>query len=339
MDQKFLSPTLLGFPLKLHLNATGSVSFTHEGTFEMTGPQNILVEGKLTPSTVMALDETLVVNGYMSSSGVRLRTTHFARTDIGGKFAIENGQVVDIKFDVPRSEVAKVSSSVRMEFFKSSVMNWEELRPDTAQEGEAGCSSESVSNIVGLKACRRLSSYTSVGGSSDNELYTQELTLQKTDTFEGYVFSFKKLDDTVAVLFDTPGSQVDRRASFQMTLSPDGARGSLVVPGTDMEGQYENTDTLKRLNLQYLRESELRGELDISLQMTEEGTDTKKYSPRFVLSLKDVVDINVSGSVEMGADRFMVQGNFMSNFQSEPANFQGKSHLPLLICEYLKCVQ
>lgn len=324
VDQEILSPTLLGFPLRLRLNATGSVTFNREGTFLMTGANSMQLESKISPSAAVALDETLMVDGYTSSSGIRRRTTQMTHTDFGVKFALENGQMVDLQFDVPGSELAKVSSSVKVMFYKNLLKSWEEPRADIPINVQQSCSSDTLSNILGLQVCSSLSYGTHVvdGDTVVGEPYERMLQIAKTDTFENYIFSLKKIENNIEALFDTPGSSIDRKMSFQVSLTSNGAGGNFVIPGKSIHGQFENSPASKKLSLQYLESSELQGEFEVSLQIAEEEKTTK-LTPRFLLSFKNVVDINVDGTLEVGAEIFRLEGNFMSNLQTDPGGFLG----------------
>ncbi|XP_071541836.1 uncharacterized protein [Panulirus ornatus] len=322
VDQELLSPTLLGFPLRLKLNATGSVTFNREGTLLIGGAKSMRVEGKVSPSAVVSLDETLTVDGYTSSSGIRRRTTQMIHTDFGVKFALENGQMVDAEFDIPGSDLVKMSSAVKVMFYKNLLKSWEEPRAVTPVDQQQDCSSDILSNILGLRMCTssNYGTYVAEGGAFVGEPYERMLQIAKTDTFENYIFSLKKIGNNIEALFDTPGSSIDRRISFQISLTPDGAGGNFVLPGKSMQGQFENTPVSKRLSLQYLESSELQGEFEVSLHIAEDEAATK-FTPKLLLSLKNVVDLNVDGTLEIGAEVFTLECNFMSSLQTDPGGF------------------
>ncbi|KAK8729258.1 hypothetical protein OTU49_008718 [Cherax quadricarinatus] len=319
VNQELLSTTLLGFPLRMKVNATGSVTFSQTGKIDMKDTHKILLEGKISPSAVLAMDETLMVDGYICSSGIRRRTTHLARSDFGGRFSLENGQIVDVQFDVPGTEVATVTSSLKVSLFKNLEKDWEEERAESPHVKQKHCSPESISNIIGLQVCYS-HNYGTRTFNADvvTEPHETEVTVTKTDTFDNFIFSYKKTDNTVEALFDTPGSSIDRRMNIQVGIKPEGAEGYLVIPGKGIEGQYENSETLKKISLKYRKNSKLQGEFEISLQSITEGINTK-YSPKFLLFLENVVHVNVSGSLVRGTDVFRAEGSVMSSFQTVPA--------------------
>ncbi|XP_069195725.1 uncharacterized protein [Procambarus clarkii] len=323
VDQELLSSTLLGFPLRMKVNATGIVTFSRTGKFEMSGTQRILLEGKISPSAVMATNEIILVDGYVCSSGIRRTTTRLARSDFGGKFSLENGQIVDVQFNVPGQEVATVSSSVKVSLYKNLKRGWEEQLPDSPLTPQKYCSPESFSTVLGLEVCRSHSygTRTAYGKTYLSEPYDTKVTVAKTDAFEQYIFSYKKIDSTVTALFDTPGSSIDRRVSFQAEVKPESAEGSIIIPGKGIEAQYENSDALQKLSLQFYKSSKLEGEFEISLQNIKERNYTE-YSPKLHLSLNNFVEIHVNGTLLMGPDVFKVKASTMTSLQAEPAEVE-----------------
>ncbi|KAG7172099.1 putative apolipophorins-like 7, partial [Homarus americanus] len=289
----------------------------------MRGYQNILMEGKLSSSAVVAMDEMLMVDGYTCSSGIRRRTTHLSHLDIGGKFSLEDGQIVDARIDMPKSELAAVSSSVKVSLYKNLQRDWEEQRSETAdEEKEENCFPESLSNALGVSVCSS-HSHGVHGGVVPGAPYETQVTVSKSDNFDYYVLSFRKLGNTVEALFDTPGSSYDRRVSFQVDVRPDGAEGYIVIPGRGVEGQYENTGSFKMISLQYQKNSELQGEFELSLQITKEGINTK-FAPKLFLSVKNVVDVDIDGSLLLGPDVFRAEGSIMTSLQAEAARIFAK---------------
>lgn len=62
MNQEMVTPTILGFPLMLKINASGVLNFTQESNFQSFLPgQSMIMEGRLSPSAVVTVDQTLMV--------------------------------------------------------------------------------------------------------------------------------------------------------------------------------------------------------------------------------------------------------------------------------------
>ncbi|XP_069955767.1 uncharacterized protein [Cherax quadricarinatus] len=300
MDQEYISPTLLGFPLKLRLNATGSVTFNNEETVQAQGSQGFLIEVQYSPSAVIAIDETLAVEGYCSSSGIRRTSTQIARTHFGGKVTIENnGQIAEAKIDIPKSEVTKLSSSITVALFKSSINGWEEQKAEMPVE-QNYCSPESLSNVLGLEVCSSLSygTHNINGEAYTGEPYHMDFKVTKTDTFNYYKLYVKKQENVLEGIFDTPGSSIDRKVHFLFNVRPNNDGGYIAIRGMGygIEGQYENTQSSKKLALKYREDSKISGAFEISLLEEEERTN-HKYIPKILLIL--------------GSDVFTLDGNLL----------------------------
>ncbi|XP_042216922.1 uncharacterized protein LOC121862668 [Homarus americanus] len=294
VDQEYISPTLLGFPLKLLLNATGSVIFNKEEKLQMRGTQDIILEGKLSPSAVVALDETLMVDGYVSSSGIRRTTTQIARTHIGGKIAIENGEILEVQINVPSPEITKLSKSVKVSLFKNSRKDWEEHKGE-GEESQQQCSPDSLSKGLGLELCSSVSYKTrSLDGETIvSEPYNMDFKITKTDTFNYYKLYVKKQENVLEALFDSPGSSIDRKVHFLFNVRPNDAGVYMAIRGMGygIEGEYENTYASKKLSLVYREESNVVGEFEVSLQ-NQTGKYGHKYIPKMSLTLgKEVLTL------------------------------------------------
>ena len=115
MNQEYITTTLLGFPLRMKLNATATLSYQSEGGVKnfdlMNGKVNI--EGNVRPSIVIGVDESIKVAGDGFQSGVVKTSTTMARADISGRVVINGGNLIDVDLNVPEGEMVKISSFSR----------------------------------------------------------------------------------------------------------------------------------------------------------------------------------------------------------------------------------
>lgn len=307
VNQECVSPTLLGFPLRLKVNATGSLIFTRDGNFEMSS-HGMMVEGHLNPSAVVAVEETLVVDGFGSLSGVRRRTMQTSHMQLGMKMEVVNGELVDVQLNMPDAEVAKISSSVQVGLYDNAQASWNELQQPGEADDEGMCTPENFNKVVGLKFCAK-----------------RGLEVTRTDTFDHYKFSFENRDGKAKVLFDTPGSSVDRRFSIEVNTKPENFGGSLVFPGKryDLKGEAENTQRKKKIQIKYLEDSDKKGELDLLIIRRDEGFKIS-YTSKASMNLKGIGDFSLTGKMAVGDDAFSVEGTLISSLQYEPIAFKGK---------------
>lgn len=324
MNQEFVTPTLLGFPLRLKYNATGSLSLNKEGRLQTLSPGQLLLEGKLSPTVAVTSDETLTLDGYGSYSGIRRSTTHHAHSHLGGKISIIEGHLADAQLDLPKTEVVKIYSSVKVTLYSNTNQGWSELATHIHPEESEGCSSKGLSDVIGLQVCHveRSAKQLTDGDLADGESYERKIVISKTDNFDKFVFSFRKAENSFEAVVDTPGSSVDRRVSVMVNSHSDGFGSTIVVPGRKVEGQYQWSSALKRLALKYYQDSEVQGEFDITLQGMREGPNTR-HVPQIIVSLPGLLEVRGNGSLLLGPKTLAWNGTFMSSLQNHPAASQG----------------
>lgn len=305
-----MTPTLLGFPLRMKINATASVNLQHKHTFHNTKKLGLLLEGSLTPTVVAAVDETLLVDAFVSSSGLRRSSMQVAKTTIGGKFSVKDNQVVELQLSIPNSEVTKVSSSVKVALLKG-VGRWEEPE-STLMEGEDNCIN-TIEEVVGLRVCTSHShgQYEVDGKSIIAEPSKTEFKITKTDTFSYYKLYVKQQENIIEALFDTPGSAIDRKIHFLFNMDPDRENGYIVIRGAGygIKGQYKFSEASSELQLQYLQASKVLGELEVSLKTQRKGL-SQEYVPKFL--------------VAMGSDKFTLEGKLKHTTDEDTRKVEGE---------------
>ena len=290
-----MTPTLLGFPLRLKVNATASVSLQHQHTFQRSKKLGLQLEGSLTPSVVAAMDETLLVDAFVSSSGLRRSSTQVAKTTIGGKFLVQENEVVEVQLSVPNSEVMKVSSSAKIALLNSDG-KW--MEPESETVSVDNCI-DTVKDIIGLEVCTSLihGQYEVDGESVIAEPSEINFLIKKTDTFNYYKLYIRQQESIIEALFDTPGSAIDRKIHLLFNVNPDREGGYIVVRGAGygIKGQYKDSDGYSGLQLEYLQDSKVSGELEISMKKQVESLH-EEYIPKFLLSV--------------GPDKFTLEGKW-----------------------------
>lgn len=305
-----MTPTLLGFPLRLKINATASVNLQHEHTFHNTKKLGLLLEGSITPAVVAAMDETLVVDAFVSSSGLRRSSTQVAKTTIGGKLSIKDNEVVELHVSVPDSEVIKVSSSVQVALLKGAG-KWEE--PETALTAEEHHCIDGIEDVVGFKVCasQNHGQYEVDGKSVIAEPSKTEFKVTKTDTFNSYKLYVKRQENMIEALFDTPGSAIDRKIHLLFNINPDHESGYIVIRGVGygIKGQYKYSEMFSELQLQYLQASKVLGEVEISLKSQKEGLN-QQYAPKFLIA--------------MGSNKFTLEGKLNHTMDEDTKKVEGE---------------
>ncbi|XP_064081934.1 uncharacterized protein LOC135198290 [Macrobrachium nipponense] len=297
IDQEYVSTTQLGFPLRLRVNATGSISFEHELKTEKD-ESTLVYETKISASAVLACDESLVVDGYGAWSGVRRRSSKTVHTDLGGKIERRPLQPFGMQIILAKPEIAKIGSSSKVALYKNAEQGWCDEWTAAQIEDHEYCSSELFKRILGIEVCAKSSFGTHTVGQETfhGEPYNSEFTVSKSDTFAYYQFYFKIEDNIFEAIFEAPGSSIQRKIHFLVNLGPDGTGGYIVIRGMGygLQGQYQWTETLKELSLKYTEDSLTKGGIEISLQSEKERSGFQ-HTPKFVLTI--------------GPDVYLAEGN------------------------------
>ncbi|KAK7076908.1 hypothetical protein SK128_015888 [Halocaridina rubra] len=326
LKQEFVTPTLLGFPLRMRVNATGSVNWDYKQKLLTESSRRFLFEPHIAASASLAMDEMLLVDAYGSSSGVRRRSSQVANIELGGKVSFENGEVVDLQLKLPNSEVMHVSSSVQMALYQNYKHGWDEKEYEGPSEKEEYCLGEESTRIFGLEYCSNSETASVPDEQVDvtySDIYSSEFVVTKEDSFSAYQVLYKNLENTFEVLFDTPGSYIDRKVQFQVDLGRDHARGTFALPGHSFElkGHYENLEELKRVSLQYLENSNVLGEIKLSLPIEDDG-DSFSFKPEVLVKLKNIFEMELDGVLEKENNKMHLEGNLMCDLLVNPIHFK-----------------
>lgn len=304
VDQEYVRATQLGFPMHLKLNATGSLVFKHDFKINPTENEELFIEGSVAPSLVISADETLWVDGYVSASGVRRMSMYSGRTELGGMLTL--GRVVEAQINVPGPEVTKISSTVKVATYDNSRKTWRQQEDPRPEDTTEYCTPESFNQALGLKVCGSVGhgTYEWDGEMVAREPYKTDLVITKTDSFNHYRLYVQKHDNVLEALFDTPGSTTDRKIQFLFNLRPNNEGGYVVVRGIGygVEGQFENTEDLKKLTLEYRHASKVIRKLEVSLEKEVDGIETH---------------LTPSLEVTLGPDTFRLDGKLSYSVEDQ----------------------
>merc|ERR1711915_48702 len=178
--------------------------------------KNINIEGHLHPSAAIKLDATMTIDAFVTKTGMKMASTLHTSTFLDGKIVVEGGRLVDIAFNMPKDKMEIVN--FKNDFFKIDD-NQVVLLSDQINENHL-CSTK-LSRVLGLTMCFKTitPSNTFLGP------YGASLVLEKEDTHSSYLLKYSHTPTGILLMFDTPGSKVDRK----WNLNIDGNMKSLNV--------------------------------------------------------------------------------------------------------------
>lgn len=203
INTQYTIPTVLGFPLKVEVSSTASVSFEMKTEIDVyriiktrTGEAALF----LNPSAVLEVDGKMTVDALFAQSGVETKGNLKTNTYLDLKLSLEDGKLLDVVVNVPRKkvEVIEVKSALYVR-----------QREQLVELGGVGeltqwdtCSGEYVPTVTGMRGCSQLE----LRNASDVQSapyfpltgrFHYTLALQKSDNFTAYHLHMEKLFESL----------------------------------------------------------------------------------------------------------------------------------------------
>ena len=216
LDTTLTYPTISGLPIVLQVNSTATIGMQMDGNLRAKNMKNINIEGHIHPSAAINLDATMTIDAFVTKTGMKMASTLHTSTFLDGKIIVEGGRLVDIAFNMPKDKMEIVN--FKNDFFK---LDDNQVVLQTEQINENHLCSTKLSRALGLTMCFK----TITPSNKFVGPYAASLTLEKEDTHSGYLFKYSHTPSGLSVMFDTPGSKVDRK----WNLNIDGNMKSLNV--------------------------------------------------------------------------------------------------------------
>ena len=228
IDTTVVIPSISGFPISLKINSSATVGIQMEGKFNVKNMRNIDIEGKIHPSAAIEVDASLSIDAFVTKKGVKMTSNLHTSTPFDGKVKIEGGRLVDMEINMPDDKIEILK--VRSEVFEVNDEYIVSLNP--LEDGHDFCSTM-TKKFLGLSMCAR--PYAPLG--EQNTPYGLDIYMKKEDTHTGYVFKFNIDNNQAYILFDTPGSQVNRKWDLKISGATKNLDIELITPFTTATGK------------------------------------------------------------------------------------------------------
>lgn len=327
MDTHHTIPTVTGLPVTLTAKGTATLGLKMNGNFKARSLKNINIEGHLHPSAAVQIDGVMLVDAHVSRTGLKMSSNLHTSTFLDGKLQIKGGKLVDVAFNTPKDKMEVIN--VKTEFFY--LEDDQEIRKEVANLiQEESC----TSGVSGVALCGEYS-YAPCSEYGPSFPFTgpfaTSVHFKKTNTQTGYVLRYTHEDDQFVFLFDTPGSQTDRKVLLTITKAAKAISFDLHTPFKSIQGsgeylwQKNNKNTKLALvvdeNQQYMLEAGLR----------TSGKTVKTLVPSFILTSPAGQVLNVQGNFQANTDAAKYVADVtISEMTASPiivhASFEGESN-------------
>ena len=220
IDTTITVPTVSGLPLNLKINSTATIGMEVDGTFNVKGLSNIDINGHVHPSAAIELDASIMTDAHFEKKGIKTTMNMHTSSFFDGKVKIKGGRLVDIAINMPKDKVEIFN--VKQEIL---YLNGKSIVPEEKNVNKNQICSTKFSKILGATMCfETFTPKYSVFGPYGANLY-----IEKEDKHTSYVFKYEAKDGLL-VVFDTPGSTVNRKWSLKMLREGKTVDVELVTP-------------------------------------------------------------------------------------------------------------
>jgi len=306
MDISYSAPTSAGIPFTLGLRASSTVSLAAEGKFNVgrfLESKELEVYGFLKPNTAVNIDASLVTrigtrNKFLKT-GLTVRNILRSSTVVETKLHMNGRKSVKLDFNLPqeKQEIFEASSEVVVLKGNGVVESLDTSGAD--QISQPYCFGESYSDIWGIKICGLFSRLDQLSLTPVTPIVAK-LYVQKTDKFNGYHIDYNFNDNPnetkLSLVFDTPGSEVNRKSSIELSRSPSLGRyyGSIQTPLKLIKAEGTYLKLRKKFELTVLDDDNKIFHFNSSLHQTG-----NKIEPQLSLTVMKRPLADVKGVIEI----------------------------------------
>ncbi|CAH1772638.1 unnamed protein product [Owenia fusiformis] len=320
LDSTHCIPTVTGLPLKMAINGTATVNLKVGGKVDIrqlfTFPPKFDIDGFVKPSGAVEVSSTMGVDAFVTKTGLRVVSTLHSSTYAEGKIELQNGQLLNVKVDMPKDKIEVLDVKTRF-YILSSDGDREQKMVTSGRVEKEGCTGSTLVDALGIEFCSTIS-YANASMVDEAPYFpltgpkTFTLVLNKRDTHTSYEMeagfskqkegSGKSAKDTYVtkLSFNTPGSQADRHLSTELIYKPEDKAFSLNLKSPwkklDANGEYVNKPDLKRIALEAMVDETKRYAVSSEMQTTIKGA-TVTYTPSFELHMPNKKAITVKGEL------------------------------------------
>ncbi|XP_026465853.1 apolipophorins-like [Ctenocephalides felis] len=242
LDASYSIPTIIGFPLRLSLNATGTVGLKIGGKVDVENFRDFKmnVVGHIVPSAAIRIVGTMVMDASVTKSGLKMDVSMNSNSYIDGSIRLDEGKLVDIKLKVPKEKMNLVK--ITSEIYLISPSGNEPIKGHSQRETFYSCGSETAAVITGMQLCNDIS-YPNASSSLIAPYFPLTgsaryiLDLKKVDNFDSYEFKYHKESKIISsepvhmfnLYINTPNSNVKRNIDIGYKIFPKAMNASAKI--------------------------------------------------------------------------------------------------------------
>ncbi|XP_014673849.1 PREDICTED: uncharacterized protein LOC106814086 [Priapulus caudatus] len=347
LDTSLIVPTLTGLPMNLSVNGSLSMNIKVNGKMDIrqivASPRSCDVHGEIKPSAAIEVSSVMSVDGFVTSTGLKMVSTLHSSTAAKGKLQMEDGETFKLNIDIPNEKMELFS--VESKFF---VLHKHQERPqrglDANRIDAVKCTSDKFAKWFGVQLCGEIA-YPQPSvmpntpalpfrGPANAAVYLTK----RDNSMTGYEFETRFNVKKVRVsgvtqrvynarlAFDTPQSQINREWTTDLIVNqPEKSLTfNLRTPYKKMSanGNYQWTYAMKTLNGDVTIDERSRYGVAASLEVDEQPY-SMRYTPSLTVTMSGVEPVNLQGSVLLKEKNGVTVDLSLLNAFSEPVILKG----------------
>ena len=318
LDTEYSIPTVSGFPLKLSLNGTASVSLKMSGKLDMMKltqwPSVFDVRAKLVPSAAVELSGMMGMEIPNSGRyGIKMVSIAHTSTTLDGQITMSSDNKFKANLKMPRSKQEIMDFTTRFFIVQRSNEREQSMLPTHQEKSHHVCSGSAVERILGVQLCAQLR-YPVAAASRGTPLMfftgpiSANVNLFRRDIHQEYLIEgiLRRNGQEVRLLVDTPKSKVDRRllAEFKLDQAQRAVMMQLGTPWkkVSFNGALTNSPTLKRAQLKFYMDGNHLFNVLLENKFTRDKSNRITISPQLILSIPGIQPITAKAAITRSKD-------------------------------------
>nr|XP_012235380.1 PREDICTED: uncharacterized protein LOC105679739 [Linepithema humile] len=232
LDSSYVVPMGSGLPIRLDLAGSAACNFKISKMLNdaRLSAREFQLNANIASSISVDMVSTMTVDAFYKSAGLKLRTNVYSSGNLQFHLNLNNTRLVRISLGLPNRKIEVLSLVSDVALIKGNGAEIEEktLEKPRTVITNTNCSWPELHTFIGLKMCAEYQLTNMTGDSNAPFLLLNGLTYFKTyllkadPTAKNYVLEYKwnktQEHSTFKLMFDTPGSQVNREISATVTF-------------------------------------------------------------------------------------------------------------------------
>jgi len=339
MDLTYTIPTILGLPLKLDLNAHGTMHLKVGGKLDivklMQPPRNLDIDGYIRPSAAIEVRTEMGIDAFLTQTGIKMVANLHTATSVEGKILLKDGKVFKVHYAVPKTEQEIFHGMTK--FFVRHHNTEREQRMITKDAiSMEKCTGETLATVTGLKMCGglRLPNALQIKSAPYFPLtgpVNMRLAIMKTDpklTSYNFEASRTSVDgvESLKLILDTPGSEINRELATIVTLNT--AQKALDInirsPWKKIHAAASlvDQDDLKKLTTKLVVDEEREYSAVATVALQKEN-DVMKIIPEFNVIMNGKNPLKAGGMITIQKNSKIVADLKIENLTEKPITLVG----------------